>query len=398
LERNFGANLSFHLDQNLIDGVGAYAMPYRRCYATELGRTFMTTATLRLHHLDFLRAAMMFLGVLVHASHADYDLGDFELVRFLSGSFRMPCFFIIAGFFSLLVLEKKGVSDFLRKRLVMLGVPALTCVLILVPITVQWMTVYFTEGKVATEPHSGWMGHAWFLFVLIIYTIVIRPLVYAMDVIVNRTARVIGNIAAQAAFFLVLVLGVMFVSKVIQKFGPNVPYYETWKFLVSSTIGNLPHFVLGLMMYRWANVYGFLHKNMWAWIVLALLGVTVKHQLAQYEITSTLQHLQYMVVSYSTAYAVSAALFSISSRLLTTHNAAIRLFSESAYTVYIVHYFFIAGVLVLLQRLDVNLLLRMLIAFAVASVFGVLLHVFLVRKVAVASLLFNGKFRSAGLA
>lgn len=53
----------------------------------------------RLHHLDFLRASMMVLGVLVHASHADFDNGEYEIIRFLSGSFRMACFFIIAGFF-----------------------------------------------------------------------------------------------------------------------------------------------------------------------------------------------------------------------------------------------------------------------------------------------------------
>src|SRR3954465_8027932 len=54
----------------------------------------------RLHHLDFLRAALMFLGVLVPASHADYDLSQFGWVRFFSGSFRMACFFLVSGYFA----------------------------------------------------------------------------------------------------------------------------------------------------------------------------------------------------------------------------------------------------------------------------------------------------------
>src|SRR6185503_10344572 len=79
----------------------------------------------RAHHLDFLRGSMMLLGVVVHASHADYDLGSYEPIRFLSGSFRMACFFIISGYFSAAMLARYPAGDFLRRRLLALGVPAL---------------------------------------------------------------------------------------------------------------------------------------------------------------------------------------------------------------------------------------------------------------------------------
>lgn len=347
----------------------------------------------RLHHLDFLRASMMFLGVLVHASHADYGLGNYELIRFISGSFRMPCFFIIAGFFSVMVMDRAELSSFLKKRLIMLGVPALTCVLVLVPVTVNWMMIYFAEGGAETTPHSGWMGHAWFLFVLLAYTVALLPLRTFVDVAIGWLTALFGMRISQVLFFILLVLGVMFSAKVVQKFGPLIPYYPGWKFLVSSLIGNLPHFVLGMMMYRWSNVYSFLHSNMSLWLIVALLSVFAKYELAKDEITSTLQHLIYMAVSYVTAAAVSAALFSVSSRLLTKHNAAIRLFSESAYTVYIVHYILIAGTLIVLQRVGLNMLPRMLIAFLVASVAGVLIHIFLVKKSSLVALLLNGRSR-----
>ena len=38
----------------------------------------------RLHYLDFTRGVMMLLGVFVHASHADYDLGRYDWIRFFS--------------------------------------------------------------------------------------------------------------------------------------------------------------------------------------------------------------------------------------------------------------------------------------------------------------------------
>src|SRR4051812_7884726 len=63
---------------------------------TTPARTLEQKAAGRVHHLDFLRASMMILGVFVHASHADYDLGDYQAIRFFSGSFRMACFFLIS--------------------------------------------------------------------------------------------------------------------------------------------------------------------------------------------------------------------------------------------------------------------------------------------------------------
>jgi glucan biosynthesis protein C len=347
----------------------------------------------RLHHLDFLRAAMMFLGVLVHASHADYDLGQYEAIRFISGSFRMPCFFIIAGFFSVMVMEKVEFSNFLKTRVVMLGVPALICVMVFVPVTVAWMKIYFHEGGAETIPHSGWMGHAWFLFVLLGYTVALGPLKLVVELSVRWFEKLFGETLSQALFFVALVLIIMFISKVVHKFGPFLPYYTEWKFLVSATISNLPYFVLGVMMYRWPGIYSILHRHLWSWITLALLSIFTMYYLAQNEITSTAQHIIYMTVSYLTACAVSAALFSISSRLLTKHNATVRLFSESAYTVYIVHYIIVAWILVELQRVDVGLLPRMLMAFLIASIVGVLIHVYVVRRFPLISLLLNGRFR-----
>lgn len=337
----------------------------------------------------------MFLGVLVHASHADFDLGEYELIRFLSGSFRMPCFFIIAGFFSVMVMEKMPLGSFLRKRSLMLGVPALTCVIVLVPITVALMKTYFLEGGAESEPHSGWMGHAWFLFVLLVYTLFLHPLNFFVDRAVRALSRVLGEIAAFAVFFILLLLGAMFVSKVIQKFGPLLPYYAEWKFLVSSIVGNLPHFVLGIMMYRWAIIYRFLHQHIWFWTFAVILMLPIKYALSGNEITSTGQHLVYMVISYLTAYAVSAWLFALSSRVVNKHSNFVRIFSESAYTVYVVHYIVIAAVLLELQRIGFAMLPRMLLAFLAASVVGIIIHLFLVKKFSLASFALNGKFAAS---
>ncbi|MEL0317326.1 MAG: acyltransferase family protein, partial [Aquiluna sp.] len=72
---------------------------------------------MRLHSLDAARGSLMILGVLFHALVFVYlfqepaSLSEFLAVVFthqLLHSFRMPAFFMIAGFFALLLIDKRG--------------------------------------------------------------------------------------------------------------------------------------------------------------------------------------------------------------------------------------------------------------------------------------------------
>lgn len=79
----------------------------------------------------------MLLGVFFHASisfmatplgWAVYDRSTSPAVdafTFVSHAFRMPVFFLLSGFFSRLLVEKRGPNDFLKQRLKRLGGPLL---------------------------------------------------------------------------------------------------------------------------------------------------------------------------------------------------------------------------------------------------------------------------------
>lgn len=355
----------------------------------------MNNRNIRLHHLDFLRAAMMFLGVVVHASHADFDLGDYEGIRFASGTFRMACFFIISGFFSVLVLEKSSWRDFLWKRTVMLGVPAVLCVLLLVPITVDLMQTYFLEGRATTKPHSGWMGHAWFLFVLLAYTLLLAPLKRLIEVTVPLFARVMPLALSQCLVLLGAIGFSMLAAKVVLKFGPQIAFYKTWGFLLTSVFNYLPYFLLGMMMFKWQNIYRRLHAHPFTWSAYAALFIAAKYHLSQHEITTTYQHLLYMTVSHCTAIFTSAALFSVGLRFLGQSNPLVRAMSESAYTVYIFHYIIIAWVLVELQRLGIAMPVRAAAALFAAIILGMAFHARVVKRFSLVALLCNGRLQLA---
>ncbi len=90
----------------------------------------------RFHAFDSLRAAAMLLGIFFHASLAYVEpplpfwvVQDesrhvlFGVFAWASHSFRMQLFFVMAGFFGRLVLERYGAARFARHRALRLGVP-----------------------------------------------------------------------------------------------------------------------------------------------------------------------------------------------------------------------------------------------------------------------------------
>lgn len=261
-------------------------------------------------------------------------------------------------------------------------------------LTTEWIKTYFTEGGAPTEYVTSWMAHSWFLFVLMIYTALLPPLTWITTRSVAGLSRFMPTGLAQALLFISVILGVMIAQKIIQKFGPQLPFYDSWKSLLTSTISYLPLFLLGVAMFMWQGIYDRMHKWPMLWLALAAAFVGLKYRLSHAEITSTLEHLGHMAVTYAAAISVSTDLFACSVRLLSKKSQLVHLMSESAYTVDILHYFFIAWLLLELRRLGVIMPVRMVTAFAVGSVLGVALHVLIVRRSRLAALLVNGKLEA----
>jgi glucan biosynthesis protein C len=149
----------------------------------------------RLHHWDFSRALYLVLGIPFHAA-VIYSLSHewsvaspekSELLTWLADflhSFRMPGFFLLAGLFSMMLLDRQGAWPWLKSRLVRLGLPLLSATLLIVPFQIGVQQVALAvkgavPGLRSARPdrqqlsHFGepWIAHLWFLWVLIAYCI-----------------------------------------------------------------------------------------------------------------------------------------------------------------------------------------------------------------------------------
>ncbi len=127
----------------------------------------LQTPTARLHYLDNLRALAMLLGVVLHAGLAYAEPGqDFWIATDTRSSvavdvsisfihlFRMGLFFLLSGYFAKMMIERKGVKQFLMGRCIRLVLPFILFYPFL--LAAMWIVVVFGL-KYVPEP-KGILG------------------------------------------------------------------------------------------------------------------------------------------------------------------------------------------------------------------------------------------------
>ncbi|HSN72077.1 MAG TPA: acyltransferase family protein [Steroidobacteraceae bacterium] len=151
----------------------------------------MTEKRAYLHEIDAVRGLLMALGIVLHAANpyapnqhwllldAQKSLMLGQLAD-LVHLFRMPAFFIIAGFFSAIGLSRSPRAAYLRKRAVRLVLPLLVALVVFnVPQNVflawwQQTRCPASDGSCAVNLVPGaWISHLWFLVYLVGYTLLL---------------------------------------------------------------------------------------------------------------------------------------------------------------------------------------------------------------------------------
>ena len=131
-------------------------------------RAIVESPGTRYHSLDALRAVAMLVGVVIHAAMSfmepvfplwaavDNSRGlAYSALIFLLHVFRMQIFFLLAGFFAAMLVERRGWLGFARHRLLRIGLPFLIGLVVLAPM-VQWLfTIGFRQHGLDPFLHTG---------------------------------------------------------------------------------------------------------------------------------------------------------------------------------------------------------------------------------------------------
>ncbi len=160
----------------------------------------------RIHGLDALRAVAMLLGVVLHATIAykveddpywiydkDYSNIIFDFVYFFIHSFRMPLFYLVAGFFCRFLYHKRTEKEFIKNRWTRVGIPFIIGLITIVPLSMFPFRVYFgvfrdnlTWDEAYRKSFFQLFGkngvlHIWFLYDLLIF--------YVTVIVIKRLTR-----------------------------------------------------------------------------------------------------------------------------------------------------------------------------------------------------------------
>lgn len=149
---------------------------------------------MRLHYLDVSRGVLMVLGIPFHAALvfsyaanwsivADEKSWAATLFSLFSNIFRMPSFFMVAGFFSLYVMARRNHAEWFKQRSVRLLVPFFFGMMLLNPIQILMTSLFQSKGSEDKfldlfYDHIfsfgvWWIRHLWFLLVLFCFCLVV---------------------------------------------------------------------------------------------------------------------------------------------------------------------------------------------------------------------------------
>jgi glucan biosynthesis protein C len=152
----------------------------------------------RIYGMDALRAICMMLGIVLHATiaykivplpnwtydnsfhHAIFDIG-YHIIH----AFRMPLFFLVAGFFARLVIKKNGWKVFVQHRFKRIVIPFIGSCFFILPFTILPFNWFAASQNHALSNEAIWgiaskgllrwngLAHLWFLYYLILFYVLL---------------------------------------------------------------------------------------------------------------------------------------------------------------------------------------------------------------------------------
>lgn len=356
----------------------------------------------------------MWLGILLHAiivykytpeanwpSDAQLKSPFLDWLYELIHLFRMPLFFMVAGFFARLVLMKSGEKYFITQRVRRILIPFLVGIVVLVPTSLLPFHFYrlrFVEGMEFTSAARdsiksmfGWNGmlHLWFLYYLLIfYTFFIigtKMVKWSGWEIAGHVSRLINHITPmKLGVSIILLYGIFlifnaYLPPVYTGIRPNFFYLCYYGFFF------LAGWVMQINMKSIESFKGY------AWIYL-LFGILIS--IFNYYYTGELSlKIELFIMSIGTISLV-VGITGIFLRYCEADNKVWRYFSDSAYWVYLIHVCIVAGLQVFLLPYGFSGWVKLLIVLTSTFLISLLTYHLFVRYTIIGEYLHGKRNRS----
>jgi len=337
------------------------------------------SSTDRLHALDAVRGFALIAGVFFHATSSyvenfpqllwpmrEPSSTTLALVFFVTHMFRMSLFFMIAGFFGRMLIERKGTRAFIRDRAQRILLPlvvGLPVILLLFGALgglgfllggMSWPDLLRLQAR-QQQAQSGAPGgfpwaHLWFLYYLLLFyvgALVVRAIARVADV----AGAISRRLDAVVRFCLGGIGGAAVIGLSLAAYFSNLDYWPSWTGLPAPLIF-APHppsviaygsaFAFGWLSHRQTDRLLDLERR---WVPCLALAVALT-MVSLYIGGVTPRFEAYLggraLVWYTAAYLVGAwcwilGLIGLAVRYFSTPSPVRRYLADSSYWLYLMH-------------------------------------------------------------
>jgi len=345
----------------------------------------------RYHGLDFTRAVLMFLGIFYHSAlifHVNKgwlitakDSSEFfSFITAFLHAFRMEAFYILAGFFFFLLLEKKPLKVVLMSRVKVILIP-----LFFVGFTLNFVMNNLSVNRDYTYDlnyilNGEWLGHLWFIGNLFVYYFI--ALLFKNPLLKFKTDNKI-------VITVVSLLLVPFMSVILSSIGVKI---EPSAFIFVKFVyffKYFPYFIFGMYFYICRDsVFNLMTvKVLLLLFFLVCLSLLVIHQFDSFNNAKVYKILTFFYSGY-----IGFSSLIILNFCFSKGNVYLQRVVESSYSVYLLHqpiililFYFVFSK----TNLNIYVTYSLLCFFTLVLSFS--LHYYLIKNNALSLLLFNGK-------
>lgn len=349
----------------------------------------------RYHGLDLARAVFMLLGVVFHTAciyctDSSWRVTNtetnyiFNYIKSFIHHFRMESFYMMAGFFFVMVFEKYGLSNTLRVRIARLFIP-----MIVVGITLNsFMNMLSVNREFANGieyiMQGQWLGHLWFLGNLIVYYIVSLPILLYMSrldekLLSNKKVLIVSLFLTPIFSSIITFLGRKIYSGIFIFITFKLLYYYFPFFLLGMLFWKIKSTVLPMLTIRNAFIF-FLS------FLIFLLG-------AKYTSVEDISYTLYKTIITFGNLCLSVSMLSLFNAFGKERNRVTEKIVDSSYSIYLLHQPLIVAAYTLLVLLgNINMYVGFITICTLCSFAIYLVHSKLFRESPSLLFLFNGKF------
>lgn len=359
----------------------------------------------RIHYMDAMRAVLMMLGIVLHSAQVFNPANGwvirsadtFPLAGWLVEGitlFRMPAFFIVAGFFCLLSMQKYSASEFAVMRVERLAVPLFVCALLLNSLQTFILAGYGAlDFELFSHLANGkWMSHLWFLNHLLVYVGVgylVSRSDWQVPGLFGRYAAAAFSITPPFALIVLVAAGHLVLFKGLGVSGLLGLGVVAGTFDLYSIAWNAPFFLFGMVLGLRHELLDRFARVSPALAILAI-GVCAPVATAGAMLDSAALRVGAEFLQLVAIWHAAALCFRVFQKIANRPSALLTKLSGASYTVYLFHHLCVIAFGIVLIHYDVGGVLGFSILVAAVTLTTLLIHLHVVTPSPAARYLFNG--------